>query len=176
MSGRPESGDPSNVRIPKALTEKLIKGELQLGQFLGMTRERLFDYAAVGHKMLQAGRTRLALDIFQGLVAASPKEPAFLTQLGATYLTLERADEAFDAYQRALAVDASSVDALVGRGELLLRRGNIPEGLKDLSRAIELDPGLKKRSTQRARTTLLALKTQAEQIKNKGRPAPSPKK
>ncbi|WP_246137666.1 tetratricopeptide repeat protein [Myxococcus llanfairpwllgwyngyllgogerychwyrndrobwllllantysiliogogogochensis] len=174
MSSKPESEAPSDVRIPKALTEKLVRGELQLGQFLGMTRERLFDYAGMGHSMLQAGRTRLALEIFQGLVTAAPREPAFLTQLGATYLTLERTDEAFDAFQRALAVERSNVDALVGRGELLLRRGNIPDGLKDLSRAIELDPRLQKRSTQRARSTLLALKSQAEQIK--GRPASSQKK
>ncbi|MFY2557605.1 tetratricopeptide repeat protein [Corallococcus terminator] len=174
MSSKPQSEAPPDVRIPKALAEKLIRGELQLGQFLGMTRERLFDYAGMGHSMLQAGRTRLALEIFQGLVTASPKEATFLTQLGATYLTLERTDEAFDAFQRALAVEASNVDALVGRGELHLRQGNIPDGLKDLSRAIELDPGLKKRSTQRARGTLLALKTQAEQIKK--RPASPPKK
>ncbi|WP_426732029.1 tetratricopeptide repeat protein [Myxococcus faecalis] len=165
LSGKPESGGTPDVRIPKALVDKLVKGELQLGQFLGMTRERLFEYAAVGHKMLQAGRTRLALDIFQGLTAAAPQEPAFHTQLAATLLTMERVDAAFDAYQRALALDGSHGDALVGRGEILLRRGQVPEGLKDLSRAIELDPGLKKRSTQRAKGTLLALKKQAETLK-----------
>ncbi|MCP3060556.1 tetratricopeptide repeat protein [Myxococcus sp. K38C18041901] len=165
MSGKPQSGGSADVQIPKALVEKLVKGELQLGQFLGMTRERLFEYAAIGHNMLQAGRTRLALDIFEGLVAAAPQEPAFHTQLGATLLTLERVDAAFDAYQRALALDGSHGDALVGRGEILLRRGQVPEGLKDLGRAIELDPGLKKRSTQRARSTLLALKKQAESLK-----------
>ncbi|MCP3097634.1 tetratricopeptide repeat protein [Myxococcus sp. K15C18031901] len=168
MSSKPERAEPQvpdEVQVPKDLAEQVIRGDIQLSQFLGLSRERLYEYAAAGHGMLQAGRTRLALDIFEGLVAAAPKDPVFLTQLGATYLTLERLDDAFGAYDRALKLLGTHVDALVGRGEVHLRRGNIPEGLRDLSRAIECDPGLEKRSTQRARSTLLGLKKQADQIK-----------
>ena len=98
-------------------------------------------------------------------MAAAPRDSVFHAQLGATFMTLERTDEAFEAYDTALRFNSGNVDALVGRGEIHLRRGKVPEGLKDLSQAIEFDPGLKRRSTQRARSTLLALKRQAEQVK-----------
>ncbi|MCP3141404.1 tetratricopeptide repeat protein [Pyxidicoccus xibeiensis] len=173
----PEPKQPeSNAELPQDVAERLLRGELELGQFLGLSRDKLYEYATTGHQMLQAGRTQQALKIFQGLVAASPKDSVFHAQLGATLLTLERVDEAFEAYDTALRFNNGNVDAYVGRGEIHLRRGSVPEGLKDLSRAIELDPGLARRSTQRAHGTLLALKRQAEQVKTKGRPAPGAKK
>ncbi len=172
MSSDTESPDQDGVPIPQELAESLIRGEMPLGQFLGMSRERLYQIANVGHQMLQAGRVQLALEIFQGLVAVAPQDTVFHTQLGASLMTLERVDEAFDAYDKALLLNSANVDALVGRGEIFLRRGQVPEGLKDLSRAIEFDPALKRRATQRARGTLLALKKQAEQASAK----PAPKK
>ena len=159
-------GNPQpELNIPQEVGERVIRGEVSLGKFLGLTHEQLMSIARAGHKMLEAGKAPLALEIFQGLVAAAPQDTVFLTQLGATYMTLERLDDAFDAYAQAILLNSSNVDALVGRGEIYLRRGQVPEGLKDLSRAIEFDPGLKRRSTQRARGTLLALKKQAEQAK-----------
>ncbi|WP_240359428.1 tetratricopeptide repeat protein [Pyxidicoccus trucidator] len=161
---KPEKPQPE-INIPQDVGERLIRGEVSLGKFLGLTHEQLMSIARSGHKMLEAGKAPLALEIFQGLVAAAPQDTVFLTQLGATYMTLERMDDAFDAYSQAILLNSANVDALVGRGEIHLRRGQVPEGLKDLSRAIEFDPGLKRRSTQRARGTLLALKKQAEQAK-----------
>lgn len=171
MSSKPQtpSKPESKPELPQEVAERLLRGELPLGQFLGLSRDKLYEYATIGHQMLQAGRTQAALRIFEGLVAASPQDTVFHAQLGATFLTLERVDEAFESYDMALRFNNGNVDALVGRGEIHLRRGGVPEGLKDLSRAIELDPGLQRRSTQRARATLLALKRQAEQVK----PAPT---
>ena len=166
VSNKAESPKDTPKDAPP-LTEELIRGEVTLGQFLGMSNERLYKYAATGHQMLQAGRTKVALQIFEGLVAASPHDTVFRAQLGAAYMTVDRVDDAFDEYDQALRFNSSNVDALVGRGEIHLRRGKVPEGLKDLSKAIEYDPGLRRKSTQRARGTLLALKKQAEQAKAK---------
>ncbi|MFP2929172.1 tetratricopeptide repeat protein [Pyxidicoccus sp. 3LG] len=169
MSSKPQtpSKPKPELEVPQEATELLVRGEISLGQFLGLPRKKLYEYATVGHQMLQAGRTQQALKIFEGLVAASPKDSVFHTQLGATLMTLERVDEAFESYDTALRYNNGNVDALVGRGEILLKRGKVPEGLKDLGRAIERDPGLERRSTQRARGTLLALKRQAEQVKTR---------
>ncbi|WP_223754577.1 tetratricopeptide repeat protein [Myxococcus sp. RHSTA-1-4] len=172
MSSNPESQQPE-VNIPEVAGERLIRGEVPLGRFLGLTHAQLMAIAQTGHKMLEAGKAPLALEIFEGLVAAAPQDTVFLTQLGATYMTLERMDDAFRVYDQALLLNSTNVDALVGRGEIHLRRGQVPEGLKDLSRAIEADPALKRRSTQRAHGTLLALKMQAEQAK--AAPAPAKK-
>jgi tetratricopeptide (TPR) repeat protein len=167
VSDKPENApkQDEDFKLPQELTERLIRGEIELGQYLRLPKQKQYEIATIGYQMLQAGRTELAREIFEGLVAASPLDGVFRTQLGATYMTLERVDDAFGAFDQALQVDASNVDALVGRGEIYLRRGQVPEGLKDLSRAIELDPGLQRRSTQRARGTLLALKQQVDQVK-----------
>ena len=166
------SRDPSSSRDAKALSEqevseKLIRGEITLGQFLGMPKKQLYEWAESAHQALQAGSPKQALEIFKGLVAASPYDSVFHCQLAATYMTLEQYDEAFSEFELALRFNASNVDALVGRGEILLRRGKVPEGLADFTRALEKDPQMKRATTQRAHSVLLVLKQQAEQAQAK---------
>jgi Tfp pilus assembly protein PilF len=166
MSSDSSSSSDPKAQLEQEAAEKLIRGEITLGEFLGMPREVLYRYAEIGHNFLQAGNTQQAMQIFQGLVAASPFDSVFHCQLAATYMTLEHYDEAFESFEQALRLNGSHVDALVGRGELYLRRGNVPEGLADFAKAVEKDPELKRRSTQRARSMLLVLKQQAEQAQS----------
>jgi tetratricopeptide (TPR) repeat protein len=161
----PTPEEKNEPQIPQPVAEAVIKGEITLGQFLGIPREELYRWADMGYRLLQAGSAQQAVQIFQGLVAASPMDAVFHAQLGAAYMTLERFDEAFEAFSLALQFNEGHVDALVGRGELYLRRGQVPEALADLGRAIQRDPGLKRRATQRAHATLLALKQQADLMK-----------
>jgi tetratricopeptide (TPR) repeat protein len=172
VSSDSSSSSDAKAKREQEAGEKLIRGEISLGQFLGMPREVLYQWAEMGHQLLQAGSTQQALEIFQGLVAASPFDSVFHCQLAAAHMTLEQFDAAFDAFDQALRFNASNVDALVGRGEIHLRRGNVAEGLADFAKAVEKDPELKRRSTQRARTTLLVLKQQAEQESGAAQPAP----
>lgn len=171
-SSDPKKGPP----ITASEAEAMIRGEVTLGAFLGLKNEDLYRFAETGHQLLQAGSTQQALKIFEGLVAASPHDSVFHTQLAATYMTLERFDEAFDAYDQALKFNSSNVDALVGRGEVFLRRGKVPEALADLGKAIQLDPQLQRRSTQRARATLMALKQKVDQAQTGGAAAKPPAK
>ncbi|WIG96149.1 tetratricopeptide repeat protein [Myxococcus sp. SDU36] len=158
-------GEEEKVVVPEVLAEAVIRGEITLGQFLNLSHTQLYAWADKAYQLLQVGSSQQALQIFQGLVAASPTDAVFHAQLGATFMTLERFDEAFDAFRLALQFNDGHVDALVGRGEIHLRRGNVPEALADLSKAIQLDAGLKRRATQRAHATLLTLKQQADQVK-----------
>ena len=163
MSDNSSSSGDEKERLAREADEQLIRGEITLGQFLGMSREVLYRWAETAYNLLQAGSTQQALAIFQGLVAAAPYESTFHTQLAATHMTLQQYDEAFSEFELALRFGSSSVDALVGRGEIYLRRGNVPAGLADFTKAVQEDPELKRRSTQRARSMLLVLKQQAEQ-------------
>lgn len=163
MSSDSSSSSDPKAQLEQEAAEKLIRGQMTLGEFLGMPREVLYRWAETGHQLLQAGSTQQAMQIFQGLVAASPFDAVFHCQLAATYMTLEQYDEAFESFEQALRLNAAHVDALVGRGEIHLRRGNVPAGLADFAKAVEQDPELKRRSTQRARSMLLVLKQQAEQ-------------
>ncbi|RKH43201.1 tetratricopeptide repeat protein [Corallococcus llansteffanensis] len=141
-----------------------------------MPQSTLYRWATTAHQLLQVGKTQQALDIFKGLVAAAPHDSVFHCQLGAALMTLERFDEAFDAFQRSLQLNADNGDALVGRGEIHLRRGNVPAGLADFSSAIQNDPTLQRRSTQRARSLLVTLKQQADQAQKSATAKTPPKK
>ncbi|GHH04858.1 tetratricopeptide repeat protein [Comamonas sp. JC664] len=164
----PKKGLDEKAVVPEVLAEAVIRGEIFLGQFLKLSNEQLYAWADKGYQLLQAGSSQQALQIFQGLVAAAPTDAVFHAQLGAAYMTLERFDEAFESFRLALQFNDGHVDALVGRGEVYLRRGQVPEALADLSKAIQRDPGLQRRATQRAHATLRTLKQQADQVK-KGR-------
>jgi tetratricopeptide (TPR) repeat protein len=159
----PSSSNTDKARREKETAEKVIRGEIPLGKYLGMPKEVLYQWADTGHKLLNAGSTQQALQIFQGLVEAAPHDSVFHCQLAATYMTMEKFDEAFSEFEQALRFNGNNVDALVGRGEIQIRRGDMPAGLADYTKAVQLDPELKRRSTQRARATLLVLKQQAEQ-------------
>ena len=67
-------------------------------------------------------------------------------------------DEAFQQYSEALNFNYANVDALVGRAEIQLARGDMAAGISALKQAIEIDPEAVRPSTQRAGALLLALK------------------
>jgi tetratricopeptide (TPR) repeat protein len=142
--------------------EQLLRGNITPGQFLGLTPERLYEFATLGHHLLMEGNPQAALVMFKGLVAASPYDSVFHGNLAATYAQLERFPEAMEAFTTALRFNLANVDALVGRSELLLREGKVAEALQDLEAALGLDPQAERESTQRARATLMLLGKMAD--------------
>lgn len=163
MSKTTSQQNTSTPQVPPELAERLIAGEITPAEFLGLTQQSLYGIATVGYEMLKTGRFQHALDIFQGLVAASPYDSVFHTNLAATYAGLERYDEAKASYTDALRYNIANVDALVGRSELYLRENKIPEALQDLQAALKLDPEAQRDTTKRARVTLMVLKKMADE-------------
>lgn len=152
-------------RDPSALNERgqrLISGSLTPAQYLGITQAQLYKLATQGHGMLVRGQTQAAIDIFKGLVAASPYDSVFHCHLASAYAQAERYAESMEAYTRALQLNIANVDALSGRSELLLREGRLAEALQDIQAALRLDPTAQRESTQRARSTLMVLQQMAE--------------
>lgn len=150
-------------RIPSDAAEKLFLGEITPAEFLGMSTENLYKLAAMGHELFKSGQMQGALEIFEGLVAASPYDSVFHCHLAATYARLERWEEALASYSRSLQFNIGNVDALVGRAELYLRESKLPEALKDIQKALELDPQAQRDTTKRARATLQLLQKMAEE-------------
>ncbi len=142
---------------------RLISGDITPGQFLGLSEERLYEIATLGHSMMTRGQSESALDIFKGLVAASPYDSVFHCHLAAVYTQLERFPEAMEEYTQALQLNIANVDAMVGRSELYLREGKVAEALKDLQGALQLDPEARRDTTKRARVTLMVLRKMAEE-------------
>ncbi len=87
------------------------------------------------------GRNRKAVDVLEGLVAASPDDPAFLNALG--YLLTDqfnRHDEARDYIQRALAMNPDSPAIIDSMGWVLYKLGDYQGALDYLERAYRLEP------------------------------------
>ena len=143
--------------------ERLIRGQITPAQYLGLSDERLYEIATLGHNQLSEGKFQAALDIFKGLVAASPYDSVFHCNLASTYAQLQRFPEAMEEFTQALQLNVANVDALVGRSELLLREGKVAEALRDLEAALRLDPDAQLESTQRGRATLLVLQAMADE-------------
>ncbi|MFE8596723.1 tetratricopeptide repeat protein [Archangium violaceum] len=157
MSNTPQKPAGTTRVISEELGEKLVVGEITPAEFLGLSQEMLYQIATRGHEMLKTGKFQDALDIFKGLVAASPYDSVFHCNLASTYAHLENYAEAKDEYTRALELNIGNVDALVGRSELLLREGNVNGAVQDIQSALKLDPEAKRENTKRARATLTML-------------------
>jgi tetratricopeptide (TPR) repeat protein len=153
----------AKIEVPKELGERLIRGEMTVGEFLGLSPSALYAIANVGYQMLTTGKLEAAHTIYKGLVQASPYDSVFHCHLGATLYAMGEHEEAIESYTKALQFNRANADALAGRGELYLRMNKITEGLADLKAAIEADPQAKRASTLRARATLGMLKKAAEQ-------------
>ncbi|MFY2558663.1 tetratricopeptide repeat protein [Corallococcus terminator] len=162
MNAHPQASNHTLLPSQHELGQELIRGNITPGQFLGLSPQRLYEFATLAHHLLMDGKLQAALDIFKGLVAASPWDSVFHCNLAATYAQLERFPEAMAAYTTALRFNLANVDALVGRSELFLREGKVAEALQDLEGALRLDPQAERESIQRARATLMLLGTMAD--------------
>lgn len=157
---------PIEANVPPELAAQLIRGEITLADFTGLNRAALYAIAEYGYRMFTSGKLEEARTIYRGLVAADPLDSVFHCHLAATHHRLGEHDEALNEYTSALRFNVANVDALVGRGEILLQRGQLSEAFADLTSAIKLDPQGKLTSTVRAGAILNALKKAA------GSPAP----
>ena len=77
-----------------------------------------------------AGRHAEALDAFHLVVAANPGHAAAWRAIGGIHYNLHLLDEALDCFRRAVAIDPEFADAQLDIAHVLLRRGEIKEGLR----------------------------------------------
>ncbi len=89
--------------------------------------------------------------IFEQLARLDPAEGYYLTALGAIHLAEEDLEPALHYFDAALALNDTDSAALVNRGEVHLRLGNIMEGVRDFARVVDLDPYGREPLTERAR-------------------------
>ncbi|MFN0124160.1 MAG: hypothetical protein ACKV2V_26985 [Blastocatellia bacterium] len=140
--------------IPPEIVTRLRTGELLPAQLLGLSRQRLYQIAYLGHQLAQSSRLDEARVIFAGLAAADPRDSVFHCHLAAVCQRLGDADTALAEYDAALTANPRNVEALAGRGEIRLERDEIRAGMEDLRLAIRLDPAAKRAVTVRARALL----------------------
>jgi Flp pilus assembly protein TadD len=110
-------------------------------QLLCMAYEQRRDYAA-------------ALNVADRLAADHPADADTQAARGAALVGLGRLDDAFAAFDAALASDPDHPHALVGRGVVRERSGEYIAALRDFERAIERQPDFADALTNRALTLI----------------------
>ena len=114
-----------------------------------MSGPEMIERAVKGFQAYEQGRYEEARAVFVELAAREPTEGYYRTALGAICLAVDELDEA-------LRLNPQDCPALVNRGEVHLRLGNIMQGAKDFARVVALDPEHKDPLTERARLLAVA--------------------
>jgi tetratricopeptide (TPR) repeat protein len=117
----------------------------------GTTGPELLERAMEGFELYEQGDYESARLIFEELSEKDPSEAYYRTALGAIFLAEDELELALDNFNQALALNPKDSAALVNRGEVHLRLGNIIEAAQDFARAVDLDPENKDPLTMRAR-------------------------
>jgi len=135
---------------------KWAKGEMTLAELDGVSGPEMMEMAITGFSMYEQGRYREAKVIFDGLAALDPTESYYRTALGAVFLAQEQLDQALAQFDKALELNAKDVAALVNRGEVRLRKGQLFDAAEDFKHAVDLDPENKDPLSLRARALAAA--------------------
>lgn len=122
------------------------------------TGDNVYAEINLGATLLQAGRADLALPHFENAARINPKDPGTHLNMGASYASFGRNQEAIEQYELALPmirdpkITAQAYQAL---GALSVRVGDHTGAREYYRRALEIDPSL-----ESARRSLTSLGTQ----------------
>jgi tetratricopeptide (TPR) repeat protein len=131
--------------------DKFLAGEISIGQMVGLTGPEMLEMAMQGFRLYEQGKYKDAKVVFEGLCDLDPAEAYYRTALGAIFLAEEDLETALGHFNHSLTLNEKDSAALVNRGEVHLRLGNIVEAAQDFATAVELDPENKDPLTMRAR-------------------------
>ena len=140
------------------IQEKLVTGQITISEAVGLNRKQLYAIARRGYQLMNSGKLEEARQIYAGLVAADPFDSVFHCHLGAIHWRMGEVEKAFEEYDASLRYNIANVDALAGRGELYLLKGEVKKGIEDLRKALENDPNAFRPATVRARALLVSLR------------------
>ena len=93
-----------------------------------------------GQCLASNSRYSLATEIFQAVIALSPKRAIGYTLLGDALFNLNQMDDALKTHQMAVEVDPDNTFARVHLGEVLLFRKQKEKGIAELKKVVEKDP------------------------------------
>jgi tetratricopeptide (TPR) repeat protein len=95
----------------------------------------LLAQTQAGEALIAQSKWAEAAPIFEEATRADPNDAAAWAALGLTQFNLGRIDAASDAYEKALALDATSARAIVGVARVAIARGDAKAAIAGLTRA-----------------------------------------
>lgn len=117
----------------RTVTEEVPLGAA--GPYVGLSRREIAEVSLFGHGLFEGGRVDEARQVFEQLVASGAQDAFPHTMLGTIYLAMKAPDRALALFESALAIDPKDLAARVYRGEIRLHRGDVQQGVEDLTRA-----------------------------------------
>jgi tetratricopeptide (TPR) repeat protein len=94
----------------------------------------------LGTARFKLGRPQDSVACFETALAIRGEDPETLVNLGNANATLRRLPQALDAFDRAVKADPQRMAALIGRGKVLLLKGDAAGARKALEAALAVDP------------------------------------
>ncbi len=150
----------SEGEVPATFTQdnlvKFVVGEITWSELTGLTMQEAYSFAEIAYNLFEQGKYDQAQTIVEGLVISNPYDGYFHGLLGAIYGRKGMHEEAQEEYSIAIDLDPTNLSAYVNRAEIFLQHGDIEKALKDLKKAIELDPKGEKPFGVRARALAAA--------------------
>jgi tetratricopeptide (TPR) repeat protein len=131
-----------------------LNGETSAAAMFGLSNAELFQIAQRGYQMIQTGKLRAAVQIFDGLIYLQADEPYFYAALGSIRQQQGDIEGALLCYQKALELKADNINSLANRGEIFFIQGKFTEALEDFHKVIALDSEAINPSTLRVRFLL----------------------
>ncbi len=146
--------------VPSSFNEdnliKFVVGEITWAELTGLTMQEAYSFAEVAYNLFEQGKYDQAQTIVEGLVISNPYDGYFHGLLGAIYGRKGMHEEAQEEYSIAIDLDPTNLSAYVNRAEIFLQHGDIEKALRDLKKAIDLDPKGEKPFGVRARALAAA--------------------
>lgn len=97
-------------------------------------------YAALANSYLNHGNTEAAVFILQRGIDRGQEDPRLYNLLGVACEQRKKYDDAKTWYEKSLAIGPTFFPALINRGNLSMRQGEISAAKADLEKAVELAP------------------------------------
>lgn len=122
--------------------QKWLDGQISLGAAARWDKDEIRIISEIAYSLAQQGRNQEAILLFEGLIAVAPGTAYFQSALGALHLRIGDFAQAVERFNHALIIEPNDIVALVNRGESFIKTGNIPEGRKDLEKAVDISKRL----------------------------------
>lgn len=120
------------------LVDQWLQGKTSLKQIVGLSDEELYAFASQGYYFFLQGKIEAARVIFEGLVAADPRNNYYYRALGAIYWRLKEAQKAIKQFTYAIRVAPNDMTSYVNRAEVYVSLRQFEAAKSDLDYVIRL--------------------------------------
>lgn len=153
---------PDRQRRLVRILQDFLNNKVSLAELRGMSRQKLFRLAEIGHIKFKYGRIDEAERIFEALLILDHRNAYFHAVMAAIHQKKGRIVQSVVEYSKSLKMNPKDVASFVNRGEIFLRNKDYRRAAEDLRSAILLDTSGRNLWANRARSLVIALKRNIE--------------